>query len=78
MEKSRTDGVTDGRAATAARLIPIVEQLRQDALDLERQHISDLEQIDLGHQASAQSLLHYVAVRRKDLRSVQQELAGLG
>ena len=55
-----------------------VRLLREDALTLEVSRASDLERIDPAWRLSAQNLVHYLAVRRHDLRDLQRDLAHLG
>ena len=55
-----------------------VRLLREDALTLEGVRASDLERIDPAWRLSAQNLVHYLAVRRHDLRDLQRDLAHLG
>jgi pyruvate kinase len=46
--------------------------------DLEVRYASALERVAARHQASARNLLHYLAMRRTDLRALQHALARLG
>ncbi len=60
------------------RLIPALEALRQQVLDLADAHQAELQQIQPRHQDSARNLIHYLALRQSDLRDLQQNLALLG
>jgi pyruvate kinase len=55
-----------------------IRMLRDDALALEVSRAADLEQINPAWRLSAQNLVHYLAVRRHDLRNLQRDLAHLG
>ena len=61
-----------------ADLIDRLETLRSAALDCERDEAAALEAIPQAYRPSAANLLHYVAVRRFDLRDLQQQLHELG
>ncbi len=52
--------------------------LRHDALALEKRHAPDLQQVSAAYRRSARNLVHYLAVRRQDIRSLQLELQRLG
>ena len=47
-------------------------------LDFERQYTDVWRHVDKNYRASARNLLHYLAMRRQDLRSLQPRLAALG
>ena len=52
--------------------------LREEALKLEQAFAGELEEIEPTYRDSARNLLHYLAVRRHDIRPLQQDLASLG
>jgi pyruvate kinase len=52
--------------------------LREAMLALERRHAAALDAVVPQHRISARNLIHYLAMRRKDLRGLQVELAQLG
>lgn len=56
---------------------PLIE-LRDDMLELERGEQGQLRLIAREHRLSARNLVHYVAMRRRDLRGLQTRLADLG
>jgi pyruvate kinase len=63
------------------RLRPIAEQLsalRSEARALEQEHAATLAGIDPTYRASAANLLHYLAIRRHDVRDLQYRLHLLG
>lgn len=53
-------------------------RIRTAMLALEKGHASTLDVLAPEHQLSARNLLHYVALRKADLRSVQTQLAATG
>jgi pyruvate kinase len=59
-------------------LIPALETLREQALTLERGNAALLAPIPAGYQASARNLVHYLALRQSDIRSLQEDLSLLG
>ncbi len=59
-------------------LLPRLQQLRADALELEREFAPLIKSVDHAHRASARNLLHYLALRQSDLRDLQNNLAQLG
>lgn len=59
-------------------LIPAVEELRRQALELERSYEKDVKRSHRLHQDSARNLLHYLALRQADIRGLQKELGMLG
>jgi pyruvate kinase len=61
-------------APLLARLAGLVE----DMLALERQAATLLAELSPDHRESARNLLHYIALRRQDLRGVQEELIPRG
>lgn len=60
------------------RLIPSLTMLRDEALRLEQNFAEELVQIEPVYRASARNLLHYLGVRRHDIRNLQRDLASLG
>ncbi|MHB8835812.1 MAG: pyruvate kinase [Candidatus Methylomirabilia bacterium] len=61
-------------AVTAAELA----ELRDGMLELERHAAPVLTRMDPVHRDSARNLVHYLALRRQDLRQLQERLAALG
>ena len=53
-------------------------KLHQAALDVERQRAAALEQVAPAWRESARNLLHYMGLRRCDIRELQIELSRLG
>jgi pyruvate kinase len=60
------------------RLIPSLNLLREDGLRLERDFASELAQIEPVYRPSARNLLHYLGLRRHDIRGLQRDLHALG
>src|ERR1700735_5108720 len=60
------------------RLVAAVSRCRDEALQLERRFARDLARIDPRHRPSARNLLHYLALRQRDMRPLQTQLAALG
>ncbi len=60
------------------RAIQAITYLRDDAIALERELFSALQQVAPHHRESTRNLIHYLAVRRHDLRLLQHELSLLG
>lgn len=63
---------------TPAELIVTLRALLDATQELERQHGRELCAIPESEQSSARNLVHYLALRRHDLRSAQLALAELG
>ena len=53
-------------------------RLRQTLLDAELQHEADLSAVPDAYKESARNLVHYLTLRRNDVRSLQIELRALG
>jgi pyruvate kinase len=68
-------GEEDRRLAHLARSL---EELLASARDLEREVADEIARAAPEHRPSARNLAHYLALRRHDLRDLQQELAELG
>ena len=60
------------------RLIHEMEDLHSEMLSLVNENLPALVQIHNDNQASASNLLHYLALRRHDIRELQEQLAELG
>ncbi|RPH54468.1 MAG: pyruvate kinase, partial [Lysobacterales bacterium] len=63
-----------------ARLLALsrdLDELRRAMIEFESRHAQVLSNIG-AHRTSAKNLLHYLAMRKRDLRSLQTELATLG
>ncbi len=60
------------------RAVRGVEELRRAALAVEQEFAADLDAVAPSMRESAYNLVHYLAVRRHDVRQLQDELARLG
>ncbi|OAI52937.1 hypothetical protein AYO44_04620 [Planctomycetaceae bacterium SCGC AG-212-F19] len=60
------------------RLINDLGELRADMLHIEKAYHGQLSGVAPPHAASARNLLHYLALRRHDVRRQQERLATLG
>lgn len=65
-------------ADLVTRLHREVGDLKRDALSLEAASAATLEAIPVEHRESGRNLLHYLALRRHDIRQLQIELSHLG
>jgi pyruvate kinase len=65
----------------SALLKPLIEELsaiRSDMVQIEHRFKRELALVQATYSQSARNLLHYVALRRRDVRGLQQKLAMLG
>jgi pyruvate kinase len=60
------------------QLIGELEDLRSEMLNLVKENMPAIAEIHLENRASASNLLHYLALRRHDVRDLQERLAALG
>jgi pyruvate kinase len=61
-----------------AQLIDELEAIRASCLEIEHEFEADLKDVHPSYRDSARNLLHYVALRRRDVRDLQKRLASLG
>ena len=73
-----TAATGQGVMVVAARARRAVERLRRDALALEQEFSGVIAQTFPRLRASVRNLLHYLAVRQHDIRSLQNDLGTLG
>ncbi len=59
-------------------LIDEILQIRRDLVDLSKESLDVLDQVHASQRESAVNLLHYVALRSRDLRALQMQLARAG
>ncbi|MBK7978177.1 MAG: pyruvate kinase [Deltaproteobacteria bacterium] len=64
--------------ATLGVLIAELDALVDDAVELEARVAADLGRVHPEHRSSARNLVHYLALRRRDIRALQKKLAALG
>jgi len=60
------------------RLLTALGEIREEALRLEAAHAPAIEAVEPAHRASARNLVHYLGVRRHDIRALQSDLIGCG
>ncbi len=70
-----TEKLTD---ALLDRLLPTLYRIRDEALAAEDAHAEELVKIEPVHRASARNLIHYMSVRKRDIRPLQQDLLSVG
>ena len=61
-----------------ASILPEISTIHTDMLRLEQQHQSRITETHESFRESARNLLHYLALRRHDVRGLQEKLALLG
>ena len=66
------------RATLIEQAFRAVERLRKEALQLETRHAETLQRAAPALRESACNLMHYLAVRNNDIRSLQRDLGKLG
>ncbi len=59
-------------------LLQELTALRQELMTLEAESAEILRMVDARHLASAANLIHYLALRRRDMRPLQEKLAAAG
>lgn len=69
---------TNGNHADLNELINQLGAIRLEMLDLEEAALADNYDLHDSHGESAKNLLHYLALRRHDLRPIQESLAANG
>lgn len=60
------------------RVAPEIAELARAAAALERSSAADLQRVTPEQRPSARNLVHYLALRRQDLRELQDRLAAVG
>lgn len=73
-----SEGDEESDGARLLRLIAAVRELSAEALRFEAEHAERLEGVHAEHRLGARNLLHYLAVRQRDIRELQADLAALG
>ena len=67
-----------GKKDPYAELLHELLTLQQELLALESESAEIIENVDLRHRASAANLVHYLGLRRRDMRPLQEKLAAAG
>ncbi len=70
-----SQSVTD---ALVGRLLPLVRQLRDEAVAAEATYSDELAALDGSQRESARNLIHYLTIRKHDIRQLQRDLLSLG
>jgi pyruvate kinase len=78
VKRSGTPGPPDWLPEQLRQLIDALESIRSDMVGLEAALSEPGRDIHPSHALSAANLLHYVALRRHDVRQLQEQLAALG
>jgi len=68
----------NGNQVLPQQLIQQLDLLRSEMLQLEASGLADSAGVHPEHRASAANLIHYLALRRHDIRQLQAQLASLG
>ncbi len=71
-------GLEESRSITIERLIQQVEEIRRSLLLYQSDWQTKLGALHERWRKSADNLLHYIALRRRDIRQLQEDLAELG
>src|SRR5665811_1004954 len=66
------------RDSPYAGLLHELEELRSELKELEQLSAASLQQVNPLHLASAINLVHYLGIRRRDIRPLQERLAAAG
>lgn len=69
---------TDDETAVYALLLSELITLRDNLVTSEREFADILQQVNAHHQAGAVNLIHYLGLRRQDVRPLQERLAAVG
>lgn len=75
---SRNSGEPPGESHPYASLLDELEDLKKELKELELSYTSKLQQVNPLHLADAINLVHYLGLRRRDMRSLQKRLAAVG
>lgn len=66
------------KPALLDRLITSISRIRDDAVALEKHMAAEIDEVHPDQRRSARNLVHYIALRRHDIRELQRELSALG
>ena len=78
MSKQQPCSRTSGELHPYAGLLHELEELRSELKGLEQSSSAILQNINPVHLPGAINLVHYLGLRRRDMRSLQERLAALG
>ncbi|HEX8873920.1 MAG TPA: pyruvate kinase [Nitrosospira sp.] len=75
---TETDPARHGKKDAYAGLLDELLKLQQELLTLEAEFAGIIRKVDVRHRASAANLVHYLGLRRRDMRPLQEGLASAG
>jgi pyruvate kinase len=78
MSKQQSSSRKSGEQHPYAGLLHELEELRKELKELEQLSATALQQANPLHLASAINLVHYLGIRRRDMRPLQNRLAAAG
>ncbi|SFE19321.1 pyruvate kinase [Nitrosomonas sp. Nm166] len=78
MIKQPSDSRNSKESHPYARLLYELEELKNELKELEQLFAPTLQQVNPLHLADAINLVHYLGLRRRDMRSLQKRLAVIG
>jgi pyruvate kinase len=74
----RSKQTEQGRLEAYSSLLRELKKLRQELINAENESSLILQRVATYHQGSAANLIHYLALRRHDMRPLQIRLAAVG
>ena len=78
LTENHTDGGTGPGNASLERVVEELEVIRAEMIADAARSASRLDKVHANYRESARNLVHYLALRRRDLRALQLRLAALG
>ncbi len=78
LNQKETNDRLSSQSAEVESLLREISTIRSEMITATQQLSSLLDQVHINYQRSAQNLLHYLCLRRQDLRPLQHRLATLG
>ena len=78
MIKQQSESCNSGESHPYASLLHELEELKSELKELEQLFAPTLQQVNPLHLADAVNLVHYLGLRRRDMRSLQKRLAAAG
>jgi len=78
MSKQQSNSPKSGELHPYAALLHELEELRSELIELEQMSATTLQKETPLHLASTINMIHYLGLRRRDMRSLQQRLAAVG
>ncbi|MGA8146319.1 MAG: pyruvate kinase, partial [Gallionellaceae bacterium] len=78
MTKRQSSSRKSGELHLYASLLHEVEELCSELKEFEKSSAATLQHVNPIHQTSAINLVHYLGLRRRDMRPLQERLAAVG